>query len=566
MNRFAPGFGLVTALVLTAPGIVSAQTCINDLCFRDRTAAGEISLGAIRGGLAVFDYDGDGWLDLLVGDRVNERNDLFRNVPDPNFPGQRTLIDVTPGSGLDDADGTTREAVGVLAADYDNDDDTDVFIIGRLPGSFGLLYRNDGGHFVENSIAAGVRGTASGGDAAGWADFDLDGDLDLIVAHFSAPWMTLFRNEGNGTFSNASSLLPTVPGFTHNYACTWSDFDRDGYPDCLLISNAGVGTEILLRNVDDGQGGRRFENVAQLRGYTAHGPAPMGIAMGDYDNDGDLDVAISDAVIGTFYRNDSGAFTKVQPVSTFFGWGVSWLDADNDGDLDFYYAGSWSQPHVDGLYQNLGGGAFSDASAALNTVSAPTQHSVQVDLNNDGLQELISVVPFNFITVYSNVSPTANHWLTLKLRGDGIYTNRDAIGAFVRLTAGGATQVREIIAGSSTTSTEDLRLHFGLGAADAVERIEITWPRAGTLAQRTEVYEGPFTADQFLTLTPQRVAADLNCDQRVDFFDIDAFVIALFDPAGFATEYPGCNILNGDTNQDGAVNFFDIDSFVELLF
>lgn len=567
MRPFQSQATVIAGLMLVLPAVSTAQVVIDGISLRDRTVAGEISLGVIRGGLAVIDYDGDGWMDIFVGDRVNERNDLFRNVPDPNYPGKRTLMNVTIGSGLDDFEGTSCEAVGALAADYDNDRDTDLFLPAREPGRFGLLYRNNGGTFTNVTVAAGVRGLVSNVDAASWADYDLDGWLDLLVVTFAAPWITLYHNNGDGTFTNAAQLLPPVPGFSHCYAATWVDYDRDGWPDCFLISNGGAGTEILLHNISDGAGGRRFENAAQAAGYTAHGPAPMGIAPGDYDLDGDIDIAISDGLIGTFYRNNgNGTFTKVQPCSTFFGWGVAWIDVDNDADLDFYTAGSWSGPQHDFLGRNLGGGAFSNISPALNSANDPTQHSVQVDLNNDGRQEFVAVVPFNYVSVYENVSTTPGHWLKIELRGDGVYTNRDGANAFVRVTAGGQTQVAEKVIGSSTTSTEDPRLHFGLGAASTVDQIEVVWPRAGTLAERTEVYAGPIAADQLLTLTPQRVPGDANCDGSIDFFDIDAFLLALFDAPAFPAAYPGCDMLNADVSRDGSIDFFDIDPFLGVLF
>ncbi|MEW6252147.1 MAG: CRTAC1 family protein [Planctomycetota bacterium] len=541
--------------------------CDAGICFVDRAVTGEIVLGAYTGGIAVLDYDRDGYVDLVVGNVTNQPKRLFRNVPDPLRPGQRTLVDVTAGSGLDDADGRMRNTIGVVVADYNNDGWLDVFMIARRSEpDYGVLYRNNGdGTFTNVTLAAGVRMSGSGAEAASWCDYDLDGYPDLLLAQTSAPYVRLMHNTGDGTFTERAALLPTIPGFTACYSLGWMDFDRDGWPDCFLLSNRGAGTEVLLHNISDEQGGRRFENVAQARGYVNHGPAPMGIAFGDYDGDGWLDLGISDAVTGTYYRNLGGSFQKVALFATMFGWGVEWLDVDNDGWLDFYTAGSWGTARFDNLQRNLGGGQFADISPQLNGIAAATKYSVQLDLNNDGRRDIIALVPGNFVSVYENVSTTPGHWLSVELRGDGRHVHTAATNAVVRLTAGGRTQVQEVVSGSSTTSTEDLRLHFGLGAATQVDQIEVLWPRRGTLAARTEVYAGPFAADQFALLEPQIVAGDLNCDGLIDFADINPFVLALGGRAGYEATYPDCNWLNADANGDAQVDFEDINAFVALL-
>ncbi|MCG3126463.1 MAG: hypothetical protein CHACPFDD_01299 [Phycisphaerae bacterium] len=565
MRRNVTFYPMMALAALSASG----QTSIDGISFVDRNLSGEVVLGAYRGGVAVIDYDRDGWMDLIIGDNFGLPTRLFRNVSDTMRPGARTFLDVTVGSGLNDADGNARSAVGIVVGDYDNDGDDDVYVIGRSnpATSFGLLYRNDGGTFINVSDAAGVRvSTTTNPESASWCDYDVDGDLDLLVCcNLAPPYMFLFRNNGNGTFADASSLLPAVAGFGHVYSHSWLDYDRDGWPDCFPITASGAGHDVVLHNVPDGAGGRKFVNVADALGFTNLGPAPMGIAAGDYDGDGDLDLGISDALVGTYFRNDGGSFAHITPFSTMFGWGVDWLDVDNDGDVDFYTAGSWSTANFDNLQRNLGGGAFQDISATLNTASRATQYSAQVDFNNDGRRDLIAINPTHSVSVYENVSTTGGHWLALQLRGDGVRVNRNAVGAFVRLTAGGVTQVRELVSGSSTTATEDLRLHFGLGAADVVDQIEVQWPRLGALALRDEVFEGPFAADQMLTLAPTLSPGDMNCDGSVNGFDVEPFVIALGGQAAYEAAYPECHYANADVSGDGSVNGFDVDGFVELL-
>lgn len=575
MSRNAWAISLIPALASMTAAL--AQNEIDGISFVDRRQTGEILLGGYRGGLGVVDYDDDGYMDLVIGDNAGKMNRLFHNVEDVNRPGARTWVDVTVGSGLDDADGTARVAAGCLTADYDNDGDQDVLILGRNPPgdarSMGLLYRNEGsGLFTNVSVSAGVRVEGGQVECGAWSDYDLDGDLDLVLCGNIAPYVVVLRNNGDGTFANVSSgVLPALGGFGHVYSCMWMDYDRDGYPDLFTITSTGPGFDVVLHNVSDGAGGRRFVNTAQQIGFEGLGPAPMGIAAGDFDGDGDLDLGISDAVVGTYFRNDfntDGKFTLITPFATMFGWGVEWVDVDNDADVDFFTAGSYSSANLDNLQRNLGGGAFQDISSVLNTASLATQYAVQLDFNNDGRRDMVAVNPNVSVSIYENVSTTPGHYLALRLRGDGVKVNRDAVGALVTLAAGGVTQIRELVSGSSTTSSEDLRLHFGLGSAASVEQITVIWPRSGSVASRTQTIAGPIAADQVLELTyvePQVTPGDTNCDGSVNGMDVAGFVLALGDPEQYAGQYPDCSVLSADTNLDGSVNGLDIEAFVELL-
>jgi len=508
----------VAVLTLALSASVRAQIVVSGVSFVDRGRSGEIALGAIRGGLAVLDYDSDGFPDLFIADNPGLPDRLFRNVPDPQNPGNRTFLDVTAGSGLaQDADGLPRTGFGVVAADYDNDGDPDVFLTGYLAadGTHGLLYRNDGdGVFTNVSVDSGVRASGCAPESASWVDYDLDGRIDLFICCItpSATAFRLLRNNGDGTFSPAAAgALPATGVYAHIYSHLWMDVNGDGYPDGFILNNSNP--PILLLNTPDGAGGRRFVNAAAAAGFLTLGTAPMGIAAGDTDGDGHLELSITDASTGTYYRNNGdGTLSRIFPFTSIFGWGTTWIDADNDGRLDNYQAGSFGGANADRLHRNLGGGQWENISAALNTIALPSQHSVQVDFNNDGRQDIITINPGGnpgqFVSIYENVSPAPNHWFKIRLQGRGAM-NRDAIGATVRITAGGSTQVRQIISGSSTSATEDLRAHFGLGSATSIDSIEVLWPRAGTLASRTDVFSGPFPADQIVTLTPVCYA---NCD------------------------------------------------------
>jgi hypothetical protein len=518
---------LVAGLVA---GVSRAQTCVDGLCFTDRVQAGEIDLGALPGGVAVIDYDGDGWMDLYLAGRSGAAHRLYRNEADAMRPGFRTFVDVTAGSGLDLGDGSARTGRGAVVADIDNDGDQDLYVLGEVGTavSAGLLYRNDGGRFTDVSVGAGVRTTGVHPESAVWLDLEHDGDCDLLVGYTGGGGgraFDLFVNLGDGSFVAENGRLPALGVPSHNYSMTATDFDADGWPDVVTLTTA-IGAK-LLRNVEDGAGGRRLEDVGAQVGYAGLGPAPMGVSAGDFDNDGDFDLSITDGATGTSFENIGGGFEKITPVESIFGWGVSWLDADNDGLLDLFHAGSFARgPMHNKLFRNLGGGAFEDLSPALNDTAQDSKNAVRIDIGNDGRPDLVFCNPAGDdqrTGLLENVSTTPGAWLAVNLVGDGRLVNTDAIGAVVRVRAGGVTLHREVVSGSSTCSTEDLRAHFGLGGAAEAEWVEVVWPRRGSVASRTERLGGPIAPGQILTIEP-RCPADYNADGQIDTRDFLAYL------------------------------------------
>ncbi|MCG3130970.1 MAG: hypothetical protein FLDDKLPJ_01745 [Phycisphaerae bacterium] len=489
------------------------QECPGGPCFVDRVALGDLPLPDATLGLGVIDFDNDGWMDLLFGNPAGQSIRLLRNVEDPDLEGGRLFMEVTAGSGLDDAESVERFAFGFSVFDYDNDGDSDVYSLGytRDPATHGLLYRNNGdGTFSNVTMEAGLRGAGYSPQSSGAADFDHDGDVDLMVANAGGGRsILLYRNNGDGTFADVSDLTPDLGAFNAVYTVLWSDFDGDGWEDAFPLVYGRPAT--LLRNVSDERGGRRFINVAEDVGFTGLGFAPMGLVAGDVDNDGDIDYFASNGNRGRYYRNDGGALVSYDPFRSIFGWGNALLDADNDGDLDYYMAGSWGSPAFDKLFENLGDGTWDDISGNLNGILAASRFALQVDADNDGRVDIVTMNPGTAeqrLSFYRNLSPSAGHYVAVQLRGDGTFVSRDAVGAKVRLVAGRTTQVREKYIGSSTASTDDPRLHFGVGAHETVERIEVVWPRVGTLASRTEVFQGPFAVDQVVTLAPRQAPYD----------------------------------------------------------
>lgn len=223
-----------------------------------------------------------------------------------------------------------------------------------------------------------------------------------------------------------------VPG--HCYSMTVTDLDLDGWSDVVLLTT-GIGPT-LLHNSPDGAGGRMFDEIAGDAGYTFLGPAPMGIS-GDYDNDGDFDLAISNGRRGCLLRESRRHARSGLPGDGLLGMGVSWLDADNDGLLDLFHAGSLgSGPNHNLLYRNLGGGAFEDVSDALNDAAQDSKNAVRIDFDNDGLLDLVVINPAGDDTrtnLLENVSAEAGAWIAIDLVGDGRLVNSDGLGAVVRV-------------------------------------------------------------------------------------------------------------------------------------
>lgn len=451
-------------------------------------------------GQAWGDYNGDGWLDLYVTD-TGGPNTLFVNDGDGTFSvsphaGPLALPNIASG--------------GALWADYNNDGWRDLYVTNYGANS---LFRNDGGQgFTDVSASAGVDDIGAGAMAA-WADFDEDGWIDLyVVNHASCPTQVhpdcpprswddiLYHNNGDGTFSDVTSALVTGfegPGF----AGSWLDYDNDGDSDFYLVNdkmNGGTGpspgSNILFRN--DGAGCAPlawcFTEVSAGTNTDAQVDG-MGLAVGDYDNDQDLDLYFSDSGPARLLQNQmnigvDGYEEVTVPAGVYFtitSWGAVMLDYDNDGWLDLYLATVGSDvAQGNRLWHNLGETfpgvvTFEDVSVVSGAQAFGFSLGVAyADYNNDGWVDLIvgNRDEEGFQLLRNNgAQGDGNHWLTVRLTGSGSI-NRDAIGARVYLTLdNGETLMQEVKSGSSFGSGNDLALYFGLGTADIVS-LEVVWP------------------------------------------------------------------------------------------
>ena len=475
----------------------------------------------MSGGVALFDCDNDGKLDIAV---VNDSTlDHYRNAGgDPmvtlyHQDAGFTFSDITKSAGLSHR----GWSMGIAVADYDNDGLLDLYVTGY---NGNVLYHNLGGcKFEDVTTKSGLSGGGFSTGAA-WADYDRDGHVDLFVSRYihtdvdklgaittnykglavEAPWGMhgesdfLFHNRGDGTFEDVSKKAGVNdPEGRLGLGAVWGDYDNDGWPD-LYVAN-DTEPNYLYRNKHDGT----FEDIALLSGAAVSGEGKalgsMGVDFGDFDRDGRLDITVTTFAYQPveLHRNVSAdEFSDVtwtaktgQPTFRFVKWGTGFVDFDNDGLLDLFVANGHIYTAIDTLpgepaykepillFRNTGKQTFEEiaGTAGLNDSALQSRRGAAFgDLNNDGL---IDAVVFNQNgppSVFLNDTKASGHRVLFKL--EGTTSNRAAIGARVTVFAGGVARIAEVRAGGSYISQNDLRLHFGLGLETRISKVEITWP------------------------------------------------------------------------------------------
>ena len=473
--------------------------------------------------MAVFDYDNDGWPDILVlsGTRLEAApngatNPLYKNNRDGTF------TDVTEEAGLELSGWASAVAVG----DYDNDGNEDLFL---TYWGQNVLYRNNGdGTFLDVTQQAGLLDKRTRwGAGCTFFDYDRDGHLDLFVSNYvdfdleSAPrpgsgvncnWKgvpvncgprglppakhSLFHNNGDGTFKDVTDqagIGEVLPGYGMTVIA--ADFNNDGWPD-IYVACDGTPSLLFLNNHDGTFNEEGLERGAAVSDDGME-QAGMGVGIGDYDLDGDLDIFkthFSDDT-NVLYRNDGqGNFEDVTEsaglaVETrFVGWGAGIVDLDNDGLPDLFYVTGSVYPEVEKklpnypyrtprvIFRNLGNGKFEELIEEAGSAIAAVHTSRGCafgDLDNDGDLDILIVNLNEAPSLLRNELSGDNHWLQVKLIGT--MSNRSAIGARVTVRYGGKLQIQEVLSQSSFYSVSDRRLHFGLGSAPFVE-LEVRWP------------------------------------------------------------------------------------------
>ena len=467
---------------------------------------------AVGTGVAWGDYNKDGLLDLYVTDH-RAASHLYRNN------GDGTFSDVAEQSGVNNPSPYTTSAVFV---DYDNDGWPDLYV-GVAHGPNVLYHNNRDGTFHDVTASSGLGDTGRTLSTA-WADYDGDGYLDVFVVnypdsaisfdgnssiienvrtveHMYRPHNRLYHNNGDGTFSDVTHLLgdiaaPATRGF--GFSAVWFDYNRDGRPDLYVAYDFGgtVQPNTMWRN--DGPGGNHGWRFAQAQKEMGVAAAfnTMGVVSGDYDSDGWLDLAVTNIGPNLLYRNNrSRSFTDVAKhagvthavdtvdnmLNPSMTWGLDFADLNNDGWLDLYLvAGTMyfeNVPQANSLFLNDHAGGFIDVSAPSGTNDPGQGRSVAVgDYDGDGYLDMFVANFGQPPRLYRNLSRgSGNRWLRIEL--EGTRSNRDAVGARVELYAPGLPrQVREVQIGQGLGSCDDKVLHFGLGTASRVERIDVRWP------------------------------------------------------------------------------------------
>ncbi len=465
--------------------------------FDDDFATGYLGIGQAWG-----DYDRDGWLDLYVtGNR--DASVLYRN----NGDGKFSVSELTPQVALADVD-----TGGAVWADYDNDGWLDLYVLNH--GENTLFHNEAGRGFADVTSVAGV-GDAGKGTTATWGDYDGDSYLDLYVVNWScfpecgdpnisrehdAARDTLYHNRGDGTFADVTHLLEYDLLLGAGFSASFADYDNDGDPDIYVVNDQfkNMLGNILWRNDGAGCGGWCFTEVSIEAGARTfiHG---MGLAVGDYDNDLDLDFYFSDMVNGMvlLQNQGDGSFDDVADdagvvvgPSSAVGWGTMFFDYNNDSWLDLFLTATefiqydvFSGPegmmfeYRDYLFRNQGDGSFADATPqAWIDEWRPSMGLAYADYNRDGFIDFVLGNWNEGYRLYRNTGAegTGNHWLNVRLLGGGDI-NRDAIGSRVYLsTDSGRRLMQEVKAGSSLGAGNDMALHFGLGD-ERVHELRIRW-------------------------------------------------------------------------------------------
>jgi hypothetical protein len=478
-------------------------------------------------GVAFLDYDNDGWLDLFVlsgsrleGSPPGTTNRLYKN----NRNG--TFTDVTEKAGLK-RDGW---ASAVTVGDYDNDGFDDLFITYY---GHNVLYRNNGdGTFTDVTKKAGLHAdVVRYGSGCTWIDFDRDGHLDLFVATYlnttldklpkpgenaDCRWKgvpvncgprglptgsaQLFRNNGNGTFTDVSrqSGIAAASG-AYPMTAVAADYDNDGWPDIYVACDSTPSW--LFRNQRDGT----FREEGLERGVAVSEDgleqAGMGIGVGDYDLDGNLDIFKTHFAddSNVLYRNDGRGYYNdftiragIGVETRYVGWGAAMADLDNDGFPDLFLVTGSVYPEIEKklpaypfrtprlVFRNLGDGRFEELIDEAGPGVAATHSSRGCafgDFDNDGDVDIIVMNMNEPPSLLRNDVSGTRHWLKVLLIG--VQSNRSAIGARVTARYGGRTQAQEVCAQSSFYSANDRRLHFGLGAAAKAD-LTVRWPNGST--------------------------------------------------------------------------------------
>ncbi len=483
----------------------------------------DVTLFPIGAGVVVFDYNNDGFHDIYVPQTAGP-SALFRNQQDGTF------VDVAVQAGVDVSD---QDANGGCAADYDNDGFQDLFVTMR--GSSKLFHNRGDGTFEDataTSLPNSDRAFRSTGCA--WGDYDGDSNLDLVVVrhmyeqsveilntrafHEAVGGMAFYHNDGDGTFRDVLGLLGDTSGpktdgshlgniWGAGFQPGWVDYDNDGDVDLFVVNDFGreIQPNVMWRNDGRGADGQwQFVDISESSGVNVQMDG-MGLAVGDYDLDGFLDLFVTNIGDNILFRNggdgstfsntteETGAGVGMIGRKIRIAWGAFFFDYDNDADEDLYVVSGYLPVHQPAnprdqrnvLLRNSRNGSFVNISASSGADDAGIgRGGVYLDFNNDGCLDLYVVNYGQGAKLYENACEAVGNWLVVKTVGGA--SNRDGVGARLTVEAGGRTQIREIAGGSSSIGQNMIEAHFGLDDIEVVDSLSIRWP-SGTVQTLTDV-------------------------------------------------------------------------------
>ena len=469
--------------------------------------------GHVAAGIAVGDYNSDGWLDIYLAQGDTGFNKLFENR---SQSGTYEFSDVANDAGVTGE--LEDKASGPAFADYDGDGDVDLFV-GSVEYTPYRIFNNLGdGTFAEVTDASGLGDMSRENSVAmTFGDYDQDADLDLFIGHWTftegeLPTGTtqhLWRNNGDGTFSDVSDeslITDTIieASFDYTFAPTFADIDSDGDADLLVVADSGT-TQVLVNNGDLGGGLYTFRYATDRSVITDDNG--MGSSVADFDNDGDLDWFVSSISLGDppdgretekdnsgfslsgnrLYRNDGSGVFSDQTESAgvrkgYWGWGSCAADFNNDGFLDIFHVNGMDEPSTNAylkdpsrLFINNADGSFTEYSEPLGLTDRESGRGVTCfDGDQDGDIDILIANNRASARLFRNDGGNQLNYLNLRLRAKA--PNTRAIGARIYVTGGGITQLREIHNGNNFVSQNPAEQHFGLNRINLVDSVRIVWP------------------------------------------------------------------------------------------